>query len=383
MKILYVTNYSGMYGANRSMLDLIYTLKKLNGFEAMVICPTSGLLTEYLNSSNIQNFQIPFYNWFNQRGLKGFIKYFRYKLINFFLAKKAFKLFEIKDISIVHSNTSVTDFGQKIASKLNVPHIWHVREFGKLDYNMSYFWGDKRAHKMIFNKSKKVISVSKLIYENLSYIEDEKIKIVYDGILLPNSSKKITLKSDCKISICLVGLIQPAKNQLISLKAIDHLVNVIGYKDIILDFIGGGDEHYINQLLDYCHEKKISKYVNFLGYKENVLDIIESYDLGLLTSLKEGYGRVVIEYMLKGVIPIITSSSGASEIIENRTTGFIYEPEKFTEIAQLIYYLSENIDLQMTIKKNARKIAEEIYSIESSSHQIYQIYSEIIKEELL
>ena len=43
---------------------------------------------------------------------------------------------------LVHSNTSVMDFGGYISRKLGIKHIWHLRDFGDLDYNLHSIWGN-------------------------------------------------------------------------------------------------------------------------------------------------------------------------------------------------------------------------------------------------
>ena len=40
---------------------------------------------------------------------------------------------------LIYSSTSVITIGYSLARKYLVPHVWHIRKFGDLDYNFSYF----------------------------------------------------------------------------------------------------------------------------------------------------------------------------------------------------------------------------------------------------
>lgn len=48
MKILYITHYSKLYGANKSMLYLIKDMIKRYNVTPIVLCPNEGELTEEL-----------------------------------------------------------------------------------------------------------------------------------------------------------------------------------------------------------------------------------------------------------------------------------------------------------------------------------------------
>ena len=73
MKILYITNYSAIYGANRSMFELILELKKTSKIEAIVVSPNFGPLNEILNSVNVKNIQVPFIIGSIKEDLKGLL----------------------------------------------------------------------------------------------------------------------------------------------------------------------------------------------------------------------------------------------------------------------------------------------------------------------
>ena len=52
------------------------------------------------------------------------------------------------------------DIGAKIDNKLNVSHIWHIREFGDEDYNLIYYYPIQKACNFICQYSEKTIFIS-------------------------------------------------------------------------------------------------------------------------------------------------------------------------------------------------------------------------------
>lgn len=62
MRILFITHYPGLLGANRSLLDLIEGLASYQ-VEAVVLCPAKGRLTEVLAQKGIPFIIISYTYW--------------------------------------------------------------------------------------------------------------------------------------------------------------------------------------------------------------------------------------------------------------------------------------------------------------------------------
>ena len=58
---------------------------------------------------------------------------------------------------------------------------------------------------------------------------------------------------------------------------------------------------------------------------EKLAEWYSSADIILLTSIYEGFGRVIIEAMNYGVVPICTNVAGPNDIIQNGVTGILEE----------------------------------------------------------
>src|SRR5436305_13050269 len=127
--IVFVSHYADLYGANRSMLNLIYGLQQKGVNNISVIIPTVGNICNELKKFSIKFYIIPFVNEsYDYRKPPSYLKMLSKKYYNFFLVAKHKYRFKKNKNLIVHTNSSVTFFGAYLAQSLSAPHAWHIRE---------------------------------------------------------------------------------------------------------------------------------------------------------------------------------------------------------------------------------------------------------------
>ncbi len=170
------------------------------------------------------------------------------------------------------------------------------------------------------------------------------------------------------ITICWAGRIVPIKNLELLLKA----ANILQKEKLSLKYIIAGD----GELMD--SSQKIAKEINlkniyFTGYRTDLPRIFSQCDIFALTSLNEGFGRVIVEAMACGLPVISTKVGGVPEIIENGVNGILVTPNDHYEFAEAIETLVKNRDLRQTMANNNKKKAE-IYSINNYINRVIEIY---------
>lgn len=335
MKVLYITHYAGFYGANRSLLKLICELRELHDVEPLVIIPMHGTVVKELVKNKIPYKIYKFYNWqdINSTWFKAAIKHFlnccQFPLIALNLRKNHF--------DIIHTNTSICNLGGYLSKKMNRPHIWHIREFGKPDFNAEYFQGIVKAGKFFTRNATVVIAISKAIKEYYKdYINPDKIEVIYNGVEVePDLVKKNN--ENRPLQLCFTGVITENKNQMEAILACLYLLKEKKESNFMLNFIGDGPDDYYPSLVDFVEKNGLSNHVKFFGYVNNIDNLLKGFDLGIVCSKREAFGRVTVEYMARK-IPVIASNSGANpEIIKNGVTGYLYSPGNHEELANYIY----------------------------------------------
>src|SRR5689334_9632922 len=63
VRIAYITHYAELYGANRSMLDLLLELRRRGEVTPFVLLPREGPLTEKLAAEHVPFAVIPWQPW--------------------------------------------------------------------------------------------------------------------------------------------------------------------------------------------------------------------------------------------------------------------------------------------------------------------------------
>lgn len=385
MNVLFITHYEALYGANKSLLSLVKILKDNYNIKPIVLMPAEGQLLNTLQLLNIEYIIHKFYPWMAAENKKHFfmnkIKSIIKKILNHvYYFRIRFKIKRYK-IDFIHTNSSLTQLGYQLSKDLNIPHIWHIREFGYEDYNLKYIYSQKYVNKCYENSSR-IIAISEAIKNNMkSKFKNINIIRIYNGVEIKNQSK-IFLKSVNEINFCCVGVIMPTKNQLEILKAICLINNSNNTCKFKVHFIGGGDKGYINLLDDFIKSNNIECFVNFWGYRDDVHEILPKMDVGILSSLNEAFGRVTVEYMLNSMPVIATNSGGTIEIIQDGVHGYLYNSGNEEELKECMLKFINNRFLCALMGKSAYDNAINNFTANINAELIYKLYCQLMNCEI-
>ena len=283
----------------------------------------------------------------------------------------------IKDVDIIHTNSTRTDVGFFLSMIFHKPHIVHIREFGDNDYGckpLNPFW------KLYYNKfSHRFLCVSKAVMNHwiAKGIDQSKCKLLYDGIAyenIPESSDES--KFDERLRVVMSGNVLPTKGQYLAIRAIGSLPKKIK-EHISLDFIGWVTESERRNLISLSNEVELINPVRFWGARNDVLQLLKNYHVGLMCSKSEGFGLVTAEFMF-AKLGIIASNTGANpELIEDKICGLNFEAENYESLAKKIqcYYFNRNLIVSHSTE--ARKKALHLFKAQVNADGIYNTYTDI------
>lgn len=146
MKILYITNNTSTSGgANKSLVDFTKEIKSL-GNEVLIVSPHGEEFAGVLAENGLEHCVIDDISrgvaCFMSKNLKiKFLNILKKMALPLLIDKRVEKLCKIikdENIDIVHTNTSVSFEGCIAAKRMNIPHVWHIREFMEEDYCLKY-----------------------------------------------------------------------------------------------------------------------------------------------------------------------------------------------------------------------------------------------------
>ncbi|MGL4694364.1 glycosyltransferase family 4 protein [Enterococcus larvae] len=382
VKVLYILHEDTKFGASKSMIDLIVTLKAQYGITPIVLSFEEDTeVNNFLNGNDIKviatQHRRNVYTKTNYlRDLALYLpKYIRYKTALNKALKKVEKQINFEEIDLIHSNTSIINFGAVLSKKFSIPHIWHIREFAKLDFDFAFM--NLNQIRFMNNNTNRFVFISHCLkdYWINKGIEENKSRVVYNGVNTSRIKKK-EVYGNQSLNIVMVGGITPNKGQIKLIEAMNHLSDE-DRLDIQVDFYGRGSDSYYEELTKIIAKYGLQSNITFKGYSDSIEQELANYDLGVIASRAEAFGRTTVEYMSAG-LAVLASNSGANvELIKNAETGMIFENSE--ELAEKIMYLKKNRDILRKIADKGQKEARTIYTKEKNAENIMCVYNELLE----
>lgn len=384
MKILVVThdsNFSG--GANRSLFMVLTNLKRLYNVDIEVLLPKKkGQLNEKLTEANIPWFSYTYFGVVS--GIRNDGKdIFRYAKVYFgyimehFLAKKLAKKLKNKNYDLIYTNTRLPIVGAKIARKLKIPHICHVREFG-LEKPL---WGGWN-YSDIYEMSDKIICISQALYNKFAEnVAEDKLITIYNGIDSPLGLDCNFDKRKDTFDLVLTGRLVPDKGQKEAIEAVDILVRK-GLKNIKLHIVGSSPNRshiawYEEEIKAMVKKLKLEDNVVFHGEVNDMVLIRKEMDIELMCAICETFGRVTVEGMRSGLAVIGSNTGGTLEIIQDKQTGLLYEQGNPKDLAEKIEIFYNNRGYMKQIAENGYKYSQKNFTPQDNVEKIWKCLNEV------
>lgn len=275
---------------------------------------------------------------------------------------------KLKDFvpDIVHTNVITTDFGYHLARRFNCCHIWHIREFGKLDFNMDFDLGINLTSK-ILKSANTIIANSNAVKKYYEELMNLKITTVYNGISITPEIHHSYEQSIYRF--IMVGRLGVEKNHKEVLQALKILIEK-GIVNFHLDIYGSGD--FEAEIINEIKKLELQDFVSLMGFHSKI--DYSQYLVGLMCSRYEAFGRVTVEYMMNGLIVVGAQSGGTVEILSEES-GFLYKPGDYKDLSDKLKYILENTKLCYSIGVKARNRACSFFSTEEYFKNINQIYN--------
>lgn len=377
--IMFLTHEDDKYGAAQSFLSIIKNLDRTI-YEPVLISCKRNRYNQECKKLNIKNYVIPYVRCSTDKNtyvLRFLLKRIRRNIVNKFAVRSLIRIASKESVELVHTNTSVIDVGMCLSEKLNLPHVWHIREF--LDKDFSQVFYSKDQINRMNSSNSYIIYISEAIADHWkSKGVSCQGEIIYNGINTKLYSKR-KIQNDDIVKLIFSGHITPSKGQVQLIKAI-HVLDKAGTDNIIVDIFGTGDESYLNFLKDLVDNYNLTERITFKGFSTELIKKLSNYDIGVVCSRAEGFGRVTVEYMLSG-LAVIASNTGANpEIINDGKNGLLYIHGDIDSLAHKILFLAENRAERNRIAENGYKLAVRRFDEKQYLYKCYSIYQRLLNE---
>ena len=372
MRIAFILNSSGLYGANRSLLGLIRYLQE-NNVVCFAIIPGKGDIEQEFSKMNVEYRTAVYRSCAWYPGYKG-----APFLVNLYNIPKMARVIKKWNVDIIHTNSSSHDIGMIIAKLLKKRHVWHIREILEDFYNTK--WIFPRLYKKLRYYSDAVICVSKYTYDyHMRVYPNVNMKMIYNpyDVEYYNIARKEFAPKQV-VTILMVGGFAKQKRQMDSVKAIRILDNR-GIKNVQLLLAGGGESSLIKEVKDYIDENNLQDRIKLLNYVADLREIRKKSDIALCCSDGEALPRVVVEGMLGELLAIGANSGGIAELINDKQTGLLYEVGNCEQLASQIEYAIYHKEECREMIVAAKKYAINNFELSHSGEKVLEVYRSILK----
>ena len=384
MNVLLVAHERNLGGASKSLVTLADELRK-KGNKVIVVIPfKAGQVYAKLKELQIPVHKI-FFGWWMMPSYWNPILKCAFRMLyatEKIPAVRIARLARKENIQIIHSNSSAIDVGALPAEMAKLPHVWHFREFGDMDYQLEYLKGRKKSCRFVSKVNGKAVFISKSLRDYYrEEISDEECTVIYNGIsedfLCPKEYKKNT----SKVVFLISGNLHRNKGQDTALKAVKILKDK-GFDRFELWIAGQAsamsDSKKFEQELREFADYNLKDYCRFLGFVSDMKGLRQKTDIELVCSNREAFGRVTVEAMMSGN-PVIGTDTGANpELIEDHKNGRLFQNGNAQDLAEKMQWFLENPEYIEKCGREAYTFSNRFLS-SVNTENIDRLYRELAK----
>lgn len=130
-------------------------------------------------------------------------------------------------------------------------------------------------------------------------------------------------------------------------------------------------------LVTSLHKLKIRDRVILLGERTDMADVMASWDVGLSSSIREGFPNMIAECMACGVPCVTTDVGDSSDIVGD--TGFVVPAGNIDSLAQGLDRASAlTPSARQSLGLAARARIEQLYSVDQMIQRYLDLYAELM-----
>jgi glycosyltransferase involved in cell wall biosynthesis len=383
-RILYLNPTSEVGGAERSLLDLLEHLDRKQ-YYPIVCFPSEGKLAGKLSGMGIEMKMIPLHKEISrlsrQNGNRRLLHLLSTPWRLFPTITKTAGFVRSKHVDLIVTNgIKCHVIGSIVSSMTGAKLIWHVRDFIEtglarfLLTSMGRFFPDR-----IITNSDAVGSF---------FVNSGRTETVYNGVDLARFDSEVDggrIRSEFKLGkdnmlIGTIGHFAPLKGYEQLLEAMEKVVGE-GF-DVKLALVGDSiyphSNTYKQKILSLVNSMGLRDRIIFTGFRDDIPELLASFDLFVLPSRSEGFGRVNLEAMAMGKPVISTSVGGIPEVVSDEITGILVPPGNSTALSHAIMRLLSDSHLRKSMGRKGRRRVEEQFSLQAHVQRIEEIYQAIL-----
>jgi glycosyltransferase involved in cell wall biosynthesis len=392
VRIAYITHYAELYGANRSLLDLMLELRRQGAVVPHVLLPKEGPLSERLTTEGIPHRVVGWQPWMSERYYMGRLhhrigQHLRYERAarqraasNRSALPDLLRILSDWQVEAVHVNSAAVGITGLLLKALRIPLIWHIRELPERQYLLHIDSG-RRQYGRALRKATRLIAISKAVQEDIRrYAGNVSSALIYNGVLRTAAYRELAAhaherwSSDAPFTFLLAGLIHPSKGQEEAIRAFAALQRTHPGTHLVI--AGDGRDTHLRKLIS---ELGLEGRVELTGFVKDITPLMLRAHTLLMCSRNEAMGRVTVEGMGSGLPVIGHASGGTLELVQDGRNGLLY-PGGVEALAERMAALAGDPAHARALGQQAMCDAAERFSVERYAHEVLDVYRSVLSQ---
>ncbi|MES2221034.1 MAG: glycosyltransferase [Acidobacteriota bacterium] len=228
-----------------------------------------------------------------------------------------------------------------------------------------------------------VIANSLVVAEEIFKTEKlphRKMHVAYNGIDLAKFSRLNELREQARhmLGIAPEEIVVGNISGFREVKGIPQFVDaarIVLKKEPRMRFLAVGDGTQYALVVERIRQYGLQDRIHLAGQQTDVLPYLAAMDIGVLSSLAEGFSNSLLEYMASGLAAVATEVGGNREALEG--SGILVPPDNPEALADAILELQSPV-LREQMGLAARQRVER-FSLERAEKRMKEIYAELLQ----
>jgi glycosyltransferase involved in cell wall biosynthesis len=256
--------------------------------------------------------------------------------------------------TIVHTHNSITGAVGRMAARvtrvplvIHTTHGFHFHEnmgaVRRMPYVAAERWLARYCDLLLCQNREEMTDIRRL-----GLRPRQGVCHVGNGIDLRQFTPRAALPENPRPVLLCVGRLEAVKNHDMLFRAFEI---IRGRHDAVLQLVGEGPDR--DKYMALLAERGLANAVEFLGYRYDIPELTAAADLVVLTSIKEGIPRALMQAAAVGVPVVATDVKGSREVVVNGRTGFLVPLGDAETFAERANRLLGSADLRRDFGQNA------------------------------
>ena len=211
-------------------------------------------------------------------------------------------------------------------------------------------------------------------------VPQPKLHVAYNGIDLVKFSRLDELREQARQMLG-VGQDEIVVGNISCFRKVKGILQFVDAARLVLEkepemrFLAVGDGEQYALVVERIREYGLEDRILLAGQQTDVLPYLAAMDIGVLSSLAEGFSNSLLEYMASGLASVATEVGGNREALEG--AGILVPPDDANAMAEAILEL-RSAPLRKQLGMAARKRVER-FSLARAEKRMKEIYAELLQ----